>query len=121
MVKDFDNVAFRQIMIIAVSEHFLHTKPSIDYRFIFMLRIGSDFPEESFEKSWGKETANKSGSKFIPRLVLVLPSNWFPMMRVKWLPLMANSFAVSGMVIAKPELEAITRSTAHMGSSSIGI
>nr|GEV03854.1 hypothetical protein [Tanacetum cinerariifolium] len=28
MIKDFDNIAFRQIMTMAVLEHFLHTKPS---------------------------------------------------------------------------------------------
>ncbi|GJU21224.1 hypothetical protein Tco_1154566 [Tanacetum coccineum] len=33
-----------------------------------------------------------------------VPSNWFPLMRVKWLPLMANSFAVSGMVCLKCDL-----------------
>ncbi|GJX54985.1 putative ribonuclease H-like domain-containing protein [Tanacetum coccineum] len=31
-----------------------------------MLRESSDFSEESVEKSWGKESANESGSKFIP-------------------------------------------------------
>ncbi|GKB13213.1 hypothetical protein Tco_0847136 [Tanacetum coccineum] len=41
-------------------------------------------------------------------------------MRVRWLPLMANSFAVSGMVIVEPGIRATTRSAAHMGSSSIG-
>ncbi|GJT96554.1 hypothetical protein Tco_1092072 [Tanacetum coccineum] len=51
--------------------------------------------------------------------VLVLPSNWFPLTRVKWLPLMENSFAVSGIVIAEPGVGATTWSTAHMGSSSI--
>ncbi|GJZ19630.1 hypothetical protein Tco_0556220 [Tanacetum coccineum] len=53
--------------------------------------------------------------------VLILPSNWFPLTRVKWLPLMANSFAVSGMVIAELRVRATTRSAAHMGSSSIGL
>ncbi|GKC66016.1 hypothetical protein Tco_1098614 [Tanacetum coccineum] len=32
-----------------------------------MLRKGSDFSEESVKKSWGKESANESGLKFIPR------------------------------------------------------
>ncbi|GJV31166.1 hypothetical protein Tco_1391566 [Tanacetum coccineum] len=54
-------------------------------------------------------------------LVLILPSNWFPLTRVKWLPLMANSFAVSGMVIAEPGVRATTRSATHIGSSSIGL
>ncbi|GJX13588.1 COV 2-like protein [Tanacetum coccineum] len=31
-----------------------------------MLRESSDFSEESVKKSWGKESANESGSKFIP-------------------------------------------------------
>nr|GEZ34667.1 DNA-directed DNA polymerase [Tanacetum cinerariifolium] len=35
-------------------------------RFVFMLRKGTDFSKESIEKSWGKELANESGSKFIP-------------------------------------------------------
>nr|GEV13748.1 hypothetical protein [Tanacetum cinerariifolium] len=30
---------------------------------------------------------------------LILPSNWFPLTRVKWLPLIANPFAVSKMVV----------------------
>ncbi|GKB16325.1 DNA-directed DNA polymerase [Tanacetum coccineum] len=46
----------------AISEHFLHMKPSIGKRFVFMLRKGSDFSEDSIEKSWGKESANESGS-----------------------------------------------------------
>ncbi|GJU42981.1 hypothetical protein Tco_1200247 [Tanacetum coccineum] len=33
---------------------------------VFMLRESSDFSEESVKKSWGKETANESGLKFIP-------------------------------------------------------
>ncbi|GJV71348.1 retrovirus-related pol polyprotein from transposon TNT 1-94 [Tanacetum coccineum] len=74
-----------------------------------MLGKGTDFSEESVEKSWGKELANESGSKFILGSVLVLPSNWFPLTRVKWLPLMANSFAVSGIVIAEPGVRARTR------------
>ncbi|GJS54287.1 hypothetical protein Tco_0627649 [Tanacetum coccineum] len=37
-----------------------------------------------------------------------LSSNWFPLKRVKWLPLMANSFAVQGIVIAKPGVRATT-------------
>ncbi|GKF92673.1 hypothetical protein Tco_0279392 [Tanacetum coccineum] len=81
-----------------------------------MLRKGSNFSKESIEKSWEKESAYKGSVKFIPLdssfvefiqpgfaspLVLILPSNWFPLTRVKWLPLMANSFAVSGMDIKK--------------------
>ncbi|GKC95315.1 hypothetical protein Tco_1160757 [Tanacetum coccineum] len=38
-----------------------------------MLRKGSDFSEESIKKSWGKEFANESGSKFILRMVIVEP------------------------------------------------
>nr|GEU58091.1 putative E3 ubiquitin-protein ligase LIN-1 [Tanacetum cinerariifolium] len=56
----------KHIMTMAVSEYFLHMKPNIGYRFIFVLGKGSDFSEESVEKSWGKELANESGSKFIP-------------------------------------------------------
>ncbi|GJY49881.1 hypothetical protein Tco_0439837, partial [Tanacetum coccineum] len=47
------------------------------------------------------------------RSVLVLPSKWFPLTRVKWLPLIANSFAVSGIVIAEPGVRATTRSKAQ--------
>ncbi|GJS81542.1 hypothetical protein Tco_0748083 [Tanacetum coccineum] len=137
MIEDFDNIAFRKIMTMAVSKHFLHTKPSIGQRFIFMLRKGTDFSKELVKKSWGKESANESSSKFIPhfnssfvefvqpcfrfsRSALVLPSNWFPLTRIKWLPLIANSFAISGLVIVEPGVGATTQSVAHMGSSSIG-
>ncbi|GKE99424.1 hypothetical protein Tco_0022775 [Tanacetum coccineum] len=81
---------------------------------------GTDFSEKLVEKSWGKELANESVSKFIPGSVLVLPSNWFPLTRVKWLPLMGNSFAVSGIVIAELGVRATTWSETYMGSSSIG-
>ncbi|GJR38789.1 hypothetical protein Tco_1214473 [Tanacetum coccineum] len=50
---------------------------------------------------------------------LVSPSNWFPLTRVKWLPLIANSLAVLGIVIAELGVGATTRSATHMGSSSI--
>ncbi|GJR26030.1 hypothetical protein Tco_1102262 [Tanacetum coccineum] len=63
MVKDFDNVAFGLVVTMAVSKHFFHMKPSISYGFVFMLRKGLDFSEESIEKSYGKESANESGSK----------------------------------------------------------
>nr|GFB59697.1 hypothetical protein [Tanacetum cinerariifolium] len=46
--------------------------------------------------------------------VLVLPSNWFPLTMVKWLPLMANEFAVSGIVIAELGVRATTWSTVHI-------
>ncbi|GJU84142.1 hypothetical protein Tco_1291688 [Tanacetum coccineum] len=120
MIEDYDNITFGKVMTMAVSEHFFLTKPGIGQRFVFMLRKGTDFSEESVKKSWGKESANESSLKFIPRSVLLLPSNWFPLTRVKWLPLIANSFAVSIIVIAKPGVGATTRSAAHMGSSSIG-
>ncbi|GKD02996.1 hypothetical protein Tco_1177970, partial [Tanacetum coccineum] len=90
-----------------------------------MLRKGSDFSKESIKKSWEKESAYESGVKFIPCFdgslvefikpsvcftLLNLPSNWYPLTRVKWLPLMANSFVVSGMVIGEPGVGATTRS-----------
>ncbi|GKC51393.1 reverse transcriptase domain-containing protein [Tanacetum coccineum] len=53
---------------------------------------------------------------FLRGVVLVLPSNWFPLTKVKWLPLIANSLTVSGIVIAEPGVGATTRSAAHMGS-----
>ncbi|GJS66864.1 hypothetical protein Tco_0681428 [Tanacetum coccineum] len=65
MKEDFDNITFGQIMTLAVSEHFFHTKPSIGQRFVFMLRKGTDFFEELVEMSWKKETANERSSKFI--------------------------------------------------------
>ncbi|GKD77359.1 hypothetical protein Tco_1339980, partial [Tanacetum coccineum] len=55
------------------------------------------------------------------RIGLFLPSNWFPLTRVKWLPLIANSLAVSRIVIAEPRVGATTWSVAYMGSSSIGL
>ncbi|GKA19512.1 hypothetical protein Tco_0699427 [Tanacetum coccineum] len=82
-----------------------------------MLRKGSDFYKESIKRSWGKESANESGSK----LFLILPSNWFPLIRVKWLPLMANSFTVSRMVIAEPEVRATTQSAAHIGRRQLSV
>nr|GEX27333.1 hypothetical protein [Tanacetum cinerariifolium] len=104
--------------------------------FTFVLRKGTDFSKESIEKSWGKNRLMKairssshvlivpslSSSNHVfasPGSVLVLPPNWFPLTRVKWLPLIENSFAVSGIVMAEPEVKATTRSAAHMGSSSI--
>nr|GFB16916.1 hypothetical protein [Tanacetum cinerariifolium] len=86
------------------------------------------------QKELGEKSANENGLKFILRFnsffvefvqpcfclsILVLPSNWFPLTRVKWLPLIANSFAVLGIVIAEPRVRATTRSKVHMGSSSI--
>nr|GEX58816.1 retrovirus-related Pol polyprotein from transposon TNT 1-94 [Tanacetum cinerariifolium] len=61
------------------------------------------------QKELGKEMANESGS------VLVLPSNCFPLTRVKWLPLIANLFAVSGIVIMELRVRAKTWSAAHIG------
>nr|GEV40396.1 vacuolar ATPase assembly integral membrane protein VMA21-like domain-containing protein [Tanacetum cinerariifolium] len=90
------------------SEHFFNSKPCIG------LRKGADFSEELIKKRWWKQSANERGSKFfhiliVPsfslsshvfaslvsdrgniRSVLILPSNWFPLTRVKWLPLMAK-------------------------------
>ncbi|GJT68155.1 hypothetical protein Tco_1019635 [Tanacetum coccineum] len=54
-------------MTMSISKHFFNTKPSVGQRFIFMLRKGTDFSEESGKKSWGKESDNESSSKFIPR------------------------------------------------------
>ncbi|GJW32172.1 hypothetical protein Tco_0052204 [Tanacetum coccineum] len=108
-----------------------------------MLRKGSDFFEESNEKRWGKESANESGLKFIPyfdipslsssshvfaslvsdreNIIRRTTSFLFPLTRVNWLPLMANSFAVLGMVIVELGVGATTRSAAYIGSSSIGL
>ncbi|GJV98263.1 hypothetical protein Tco_1553515 [Tanacetum coccineum] len=58
-------------------------------------------------------------SQILRGTVLILPSNWFSLTRIKWLPLIANSFAVSRIVIAGPGVGATTRSAAHIGSSSI--
>nr|GEV16120.1 hypothetical protein [Tanacetum cinerariifolium] len=119
----------RQIVTMAFLEHFLHMNPSINYRFFLILRESLDFSEESVKKSQGKESAYESGSKFIlsfdssfvefvqpcfcfSRSVLVLALNWFPLTRVKWLPLIANSFAVLGIVIAEPGVRATTSSIA---------
>nr|GEV91039.1 hypothetical protein [Tanacetum cinerariifolium] len=74
-----------------------------------MLGKGSDFYEESIEKSWGKELAYKDGAKFISR---------FDGSFVKFVKL---SFSFTRMVIAEPRVRATTQSAAHMGSSSIRI
>ncbi|GJY07347.1 hypothetical protein Tco_0374401 [Tanacetum coccineum] len=55
MIEDFDNITFGNVMTMAISEHFFHTKPSVGQRFVFMLRKGTNFSEESVKKSWGKE------------------------------------------------------------------
>nr|GEW68969.1 reverse transcriptase domain-containing protein [Tanacetum cinerariifolium] len=81
MIEDFDNIAFGQNVTMAVSEHFLHTKPSI----------------VSDRGNIIRQTASFS---------------------VKWLPLMANSFAVSRIVIAEPGVRATTQSTAYIGSGN---
>ncbi|GJW10761.1 hypothetical protein Tco_1576588 [Tanacetum coccineum] len=72
------------------------------------------------KRAWEERSANGKRFEVIPRSVLVLPSNWFPLTRVKWLPLMANAFAVSGIVIEEQGVGATTRSATHMGSSSMG-
>ncbi|GJV60400.1 hypothetical protein Tco_1466500 [Tanacetum coccineum] len=123
----------------AVSEHFFHTKPSIGQRFVFMLRKSSDFSKESVEKSWGKELANESSSKFIPRFdssfieFAQLYSEEFVNVFVRigfGSAIELVSFDKSQMVtfnskflrlvIAEPRVGATTWSAAHMGSSSIG-
>ncbi|GJT28016.1 hypothetical protein Tco_0908291 [Tanacetum coccineum] len=135
MIEDFNNVAFGQIVTMIVSEHFLYTKPNVGQRFVLMLRESSNFSEESVKKSWGKESDNESGLEFIPcfdssfvefvQLCFCFPNseefvnvfmrigfgssiNWFPLTSVKWLPLVANSLVVSGIVIAEPGVEATT-------------
>nr|GFA41452.1 hypothetical protein [Tanacetum cinerariifolium] len=71
-----------------VSEHFLHTKPSIGYRFVFMLRKGSDFSEESIEKSWGKNRLMKA-------------------VRSSSHVLIVHSFSSSSHVFASPDLSSV--------------
>ncbi|GJY66784.1 reverse transcriptase domain-containing protein [Tanacetum coccineum] len=54
MIEDFDNVAFGQIVTMTVSEHFLHTKPSVDseeFVNVFMrIGFGSTIELVSFDK-----------------------------------------------------------------------
>nr|GEU74684.1 retrovirus-related Pol polyprotein from transposon TNT 1-94 [Tanacetum cinerariifolium] len=76
-----------------------------------MLRKGSDFFEESIEKSWGKESANESGLKFIPHF----NSSFVEFIQPCF------CFTFSGMVIVKLGVGATTRLAAHIGSSSIGL
>ncbi|GJV88947.1 hypothetical protein Tco_1532885 [Tanacetum coccineum] len=70
-----------------------------------MLRKGSDFSEESIEKSWGKESANESGLKFIP----CFDSSFFEFIQ--------QCFCFTRMVIVEPGVGATTRSAAYIGGS----
>ncbi|GJV32510.1 hypothetical protein Tco_1392910 [Tanacetum coccineum] len=72
-----------------------------------------------------KAVRSSSHVSIVPSLslsnpVFASPDRFMRNSRVKWLPLIANSFAVSGIVIAEPGVRATTWSAAHMGSSSIG-
>ncbi|GJU64236.1 hypothetical protein Tco_1246071 [Tanacetum coccineum] len=55
MIKDFDNIDFGHIMTMAVLEHFLHTKPSIDseeFVNVFVrISFGSTIKLVSFDES----------------------------------------------------------------------
>ncbi|GJW32672.1 hypothetical protein Tco_0052704 [Tanacetum coccineum] len=94
-----------------------------------MLRKGLDFSEESIERAGGKNwlikvVRSSSHVSMVPSLssssqvlaslvILILPSDWFPLTRVKWLPLMEKSCTDSGMVIAKPGVGATTGFIIH--------
>ncbi|GJW48253.1 hypothetical protein Tco_0079899 [Tanacetum coccineum] len=89
-------------------------------------------PRSRSKKAGGKNRLMKavrssSHVSIVPSLkfhynYFLLPSTGmrFSLTMIKWLPLIANSLAVSRIVIAEPGVRATTRSAAHMGSSSIG-
>ncbi|GKE68248.1 hypothetical protein Tco_1526320 [Tanacetum coccineum] len=75
-----------------------------------MLRKVSDFFEESVEKSQGKESDNESDSKEFVNVFVRIRFGY----TIEMVSLIANSFAISGMVIVEPGVRATIRSAAHM-------
>ncbi|GKC90274.1 hypothetical protein Tco_1150923, partial [Tanacetum coccineum] len=71
-IEDFDNITFRKVMTMAISKHFFYTEPSIGQRFVFMLRKGTDFSEESVERAGGKNRLMKAVQS--SSHVLIVPS-----------------------------------------------
>ncbi|GJT85023.1 hypothetical protein Tco_1066740 [Tanacetum coccineum] len=65
-----DNFAYKEydmrLMLAPRSARALHEKALLKLHGMRKL-LGLDFSEELIEKSWGKESANESGLKFIPR------------------------------------------------------
>ncbi|GJZ74439.1 hypothetical protein Tco_0638585 [Tanacetum coccineum] len=115
-------------MTMAISEHFFHTKPSIGQRFVFMLRKGTDFFEESVEKSWGKNQLMKAVRSSSHVLIVPSLSSFSHVFaspvsdrgNIADYEKFMNVFMRIGIVITEPGVGATTRSAAHMGSSSIG-
>nr|GEU32378.1 retrovirus-related Pol polyprotein from transposon TNT 1-94 [Tanacetum cinerariifolium] len=112
---NYDHGSFRTFLSYE-AKHRLEIHFHVERKLGFLRGVG--------RKRAGEESKNESDSEefvnVFMRNVLVLPSNWFPLTRVKWFLLIANSFAVSGIVIAESRVGATTQSAAHMGSSSIG-
>ncbi|GJZ29230.1 hypothetical protein Tco_0573877 [Tanacetum coccineum] len=106
--EDFDNVAFGQIVTMTVSEHFLHTKQKrtvFEIRFFMFERKARNSPRSRSKRAGGKKRlmkAIRSSSHVSIVHSLSLSNHVFASPRVKWLPLIANSFAVSGIMIAEP-------------------
>ncbi|GJZ35055.1 hypothetical protein Tco_0580872 [Tanacetum coccineum] len=80
------------------------------------------YPSIMFRPTWVFASLVSDRGNIIMRTTsfLVHHSKLVSIDYVHWLPLMANSFAVSGIVIAKPGVRATTWLATHMGSSSIG-
>nr|GEX81444.1 hypothetical protein [Tanacetum cinerariifolium] len=112
--RDYDHGSFRAFLSYE-AKHRLEIHFHVERKLGFLRGVG--------RKRAGEESENESDSEefvnVFMRNVLVLPSNWFPLTRVKWFPLIANSFAVSGIVIAESRVGATTQSAAHIASTSM--
>ncbi|GJY55747.1 hypothetical protein Tco_0454862 [Tanacetum coccineum] len=89
---------------------FIQTKHLLEIHF-HVEEKGSGFLRWSqSKKSWGKESAMKAVSILIHVLIVSFIEFVQPcFLLLQWLPLMANLFTVSGIVIAEPGVGATTR------------
>ncbi|GJS33058.1 hypothetical protein Tco_0531440 [Tanacetum coccineum] len=94
-------------------------KHRLEIHFHVEKRLG--FLQGINRKELGGRISYESYSKLIHVAIVPSLSLFSQVFASPWLPLMANSFAVLGMVIAEPGVGATTRSAAHMGSSSMGL
>ncbi|GJZ40100.1 hypothetical protein Tco_0586663, partial [Tanacetum coccineum] len=65
VIEDFDNIAFGQIVTMAVSEHFLHTKPIIDFEEFVNVYVRIGFGSAIKLVSFDKSQVVTFNSKFI--------------------------------------------------------